>query len=336
MTDRLLRVIEIDDDAWDQECIDADPHESRAYLRGVALTRGLRPVLVVAEGGEWKASYVLLLSPLSTGRWLARTPEYGGPWFDTSNVPVAAREMRPQLDATLRSLDVVSEVFALGPWLHGRDEIAHGWDARPEKRIFTTSLRDLAQLRRSFRKGRRADIARGARDFEVRVGPLTGEGAEQFAFAYTQAMQRIGAADRWQLGPEYFVALVEAGADLTEVQVSRGCAGATAIFLTAEARASYLFATRVGDAPGAASAALWHGMAALADRSVVDLNLGGGVGDGDDDPLLRFKRSMSSGEAILHLGARCFDSVAHAAAVVDGVARPLPDGAVKAATGTDR
>jgi hypothetical protein len=326
MTELRVEIVEVDDGRWPQLAVDHDPHESVAFLRTVSAGFGARPVLLSIHTSKWRLSYVLVLTPLGNGRSLARTGDYGGPWLDGVDRD-GAEASRRAIDAALRHLGVVSEVAILSPWLHERELVASVWGASPDKRICTASLVDPSAIARSLSKGRRSDIARGRRDLAVTVGPFSPAAAESFAADYDVAMAAAGAQERWRLAARHFTDLAGAAdVEVLEVAATAPDGRARALFLIDGRRASYLYAVRVGDAPGGASLALWEGMEALSARGVESLTLGGGVTSAVDDPLFRFKRSMATDEHDLYLGARVLDLAAHEAAVAKGMARPLPHG----------
>ncbi|MEA2702770.1 MAG: hypothetical protein QOD63_715 [Actinomycetota bacterium] len=333
-------VVEVDDDRWDDLLgeDDPDPYCGRSYLAAVTAAARTRAVLIVSEGPGWRVRYPLVLEPLPGGRWLARTPEYGGPDIlldgtdaGSSRSLEAAQGSRRSLDEALVSLGVVSEVFLLSPWLHDRCAVGTAWAARETKPICLVLASGQEGRWARLRKGRRSDITRARRELALTWGPLDDAGAQRFAGHYRLAMDRLGAAERWRFDDEWFRTLAERANGRVLVATAEGPeGGATALFLTGRNRAAYYLASRWGTAAGGPSLVLWTGIEELAGAGVRGITLGGGAADGDDDPVLAFKRSFADTEVPLLVGARIFDPVAHDQAVASGLARPLPPGAVAA------
>jgi hypothetical protein len=332
-------VVETDDLRWDdfgQE--EADPYCGREYLAAVSAASGSRAILVVVEGPEWRAQYPLLLQPLPRDRWLARTPEYGGPSIFLTRAdaaPALAREAalicRQAVDEALAGQGVISEVFLLSPWLPHRQVVAAAWSAGEGKPVCLVHGVDQPERWSRLRKGRRSDITRARRELDLSWGVFDAPAALRFAYHYQPAMDAFGAAERWRFDDAWFQTLAEqADGRLLAATADGTYGGATALFLTGHARAAYFLATRWGEAPGAASLALWTGIAELVQAGVTGVTLGGGASDDDNDPVLSFKRSFADEEVPLLLGARVFDTIAHDEAVAVGQARPLPPGAVAA------
>jgi dTDP-4-amino-4,6-dideoxygalactose transaminase len=330
------RVLEIDDDGWDDEVRGQvlDPTCTRSFLRGAATARELRPVLVTLTASAWSATYPLLLAPLGGDRFLARTPEYGGPVLTIPSTAVSpltvSAELRAALDETLPELGVVSEVVMLGPWLAHRDAIANTWCCRPDKTICVVALDDLGDRWNALSANMRRDISQARRRSVERWAPLDSSIASEFATRYEEHMERLDAAERWRLGPQYFAALArDDGLDAWIAEARDDQGGAACLVVRSGPVASYVYGTRWGRGGRATTLALWRAQEELAALGVGELLLGGGVGDADDDSLLRFKRRFAPREERLLLGARVFDRGAHDAAVREGRARPLPDGAVE-------
>jgi hypothetical protein len=331
-------VVEIDDPRWveltgDQE---PDPYCRREYLAALSAAAGSRAILVAAEGCDWRARYQLLLQPLSRDRWLARTPEYGGPSVlltQADAAPARAIETavmcRQALDEALTAQGVISEVFLLSPWLADRRLVAAAWSASEGKSVCLVHGVDRPQRWGRLRKGRRSDISRARRQLDLRWGAFDAAAAIRFADHYQRAMDAVGAGERWRFDADWFKTLADQAAGRLQAATAEGPdGGATAVFLTGATRAAYFLASRWGEAPGAASLALWTGITELAEGGIRGVTLGGGAGDDDNDPVLAFKRSFADEEVPLLIGARVFDAAAHDEAVAIGQARPLPPGAV--------
>ena len=328
-----IEVLEVQDDRWDdiQEHLGADPYCTRGFLAASSTVLQQRPILIYADGGRWSGHYVLLLTELESGRWLARTPEYGGPWLGISiGAPGEfAAEFRRVLDGTLRDLGVVSEVSLFSVWLPHAADTLQACGARPEKQVCVADMKTLDRRWAAMKKGRRSDITRSAREMDVSWCALDAAGAAAFSAPYEQAMAAKDAAPRWRLDTGYFLALAsEPAADITLCRVAGADGGAMGLFLRSGPYAAYLYATRWGNTGGASSAVLWHAQERLAEAGVQELLLGGGVSIDPTDSLLAFKRSLSDRVEPFWLASRGFDISAHDAAVAAGLARPLPDGVV--------
>ena len=298
-----------------------DPHLQPAYLLAVAEATGQRAVEVSGEGSGWSVQYPLLLQSSGAG-WLARSPDYGGPVIEADDPLSALPAVRCAIDDALKAFGVISEVCLSSPWLPHLDALATSWDWRPRKPVCVWALPpDLA----SVSHGRRADLRNPMPTAE---GLLDERSARAFAQRYAVAMERIGAAPRWRLDEDYFVAIAGTGL-VHHVQAGDETSGAAGLFLHGGSHAAYLFSVRWGAASGGPSRVLWRAAELLAERGAVDLLLGGGASGDADDPLLAFKRSWGGREVPQLIGARCFDPAEQARAEAEG-ARPLPLNAVAA------
>jgi len=307
---------------------EGDPYPDALTRPDLAGTAATEAVTVVAERDADEISYLLVLRTLATGGLLARTPDYGGP-LASRGAPAHAADpaVRSAIDELLQDRGVVSEVFALGPLLPERNAVAAAWGAQEAKRVCITDLLDLDVLRSGLSKGRRSDLARATRECRFEFRPFDVAVADEFGARYAEAMDRLDAADRWRLDAGWFRGVAgRPGLWLSSATSDTG--GAAGIFAVTAARASYHLAARWGQAPGASTAVLWNAFERLAALGVEVVNLGGGVTDGVDDPLLRFKASLATRTVPLLLGGRCFDPAGHQRAECAGDARPLPAGYV--------
>jgi len=316
--------------AYRPVCDALEPMLDPAYLASIASCTLWRPVVVAVTAQAWSADYVVLLQHLDSGAALARTPEYGGPWIrgDVDDASVTA--LRAGCDDALRELGVVSEVAMLSPWLPNRDAIAAAWHARPQKRLCLTLLERGIEhpIMRSAKRAREIDRARVADT--VTFEALETRNAAAFATQYAAHMERVGASERWRLEADTFQSLVTCGVDASLCTASCADGGATALYLRRHSTATLLYAVRWGttrNEPLLANVSAHEHLFALGCSRFL---LGGGVSDADDDSLLAFKRKLANQETDLFLAARVFDPRAHATAVAEGHARPLPDQAVPA------
>ncbi|HEY6396036.1 MAG TPA: hypothetical protein VIX82_01150 [Solirubrobacteraceae bacterium] len=328
MTSTTWRLIDAGTSAWDQAIagFDLDPYCDPEMMAAGGQARGWRPVLLDLRGRGWRAVHALFLIGLEGGQWLARTPEYGGPWLDSeADVTSVCATVRSVTDRALVDKGVVSQVLVLSPWVPHRDEVAATWGCRPTRTICLAALDQLEVTYTSLNKGRRADIARARRDMRVEWRPFGVADVTETSRRYGDAMDRLAAAPRWRLDHVYFEAL----AQHLPGKVFLACAhgrdgGAFGLFLVRGRYAAYVLAGRHGAGAGGSSAVLWEAQRQLAASGVLELLLGGGNTDDPDDPLLRFKRSLANRMLALHVGGICYDEAGHARAVAAGVARPLP------------
>jgi len=326
-----VELIDCTDPTWDDAPagLIVDPHCGRALLRIEASRINGRAILVRVRRPRWQAVYPLVLQPLANDRWLARTPEYGGPWIAASEPGTAAVELRAVLDEELAALGVVSEVVMLSPFIPHREVIRREWHCVPEKNLCIVCPAELDNGG-TLSKGRRSDLSRARRDSTARWLPLDASCADEFAIHYAEHMDRIDAPPRWRRDPAYFLALAEElHVDAWIAWAERDGGGAAALLFRRGEHASYAYAVRWGDAAATPTLALWTALHELDTMKTRAVLLGGGISSEDDDPLLRFKRSWGGTTVPYLLGARVFDRVAHDAAVLDGIARPLPDEAME-------
>jgi hypothetical protein len=325
-----LSVLEFDDPMWTEltdEYID-DPYCSRPYLAATERGLGRRPVLVLAQAREWRAVYPVVLEPVSRQRFLARTPDYGGPWIDAVDVDAAASEFRSALDELLPSLGVISEVILLSPWLPGRDSIATRWQCLPEKLVVLLDL-GMGVDSLHLTKGRRSDLGRARREASTEFHPLDPDAAAEFSRYYAAHMNQVDGAVRWRLGPEFFRALALASHEEATISWARRAdGGAASLFLRSGAHAAYAFSTRWGNAGTAATLSMWTAFEELARGGVREVLLGGGLTSRSEDSLLSFKRSWGGQLDQIFIAARAFDRYAHERLVAAGSARPLPIGTI--------
>jgi hypothetical protein len=303
-----------------------DPHATPTALRADATQRGGRAVVVDVDVPGLRVAYPLLLEPAGPTGFLARTPEYGGPWPTTGTMDAQhLAAVRAALDLALPEHGVISEVFMLAPDLPARDVVAGAWKTTDGKEIRV--VEPAAVVRgEGLRKGRRSDLARARREATVAVSPLDADAARLFAARYAVAMDEKGADDRWRRDARFFSGLADGDTLHAIAQTDGG--GAAAIFLVAGPRASYAFSLRWGTSGTATTLVLHEACTVLASRAVHSLSLGGGATDAPDDPLLEFKRSWGGRAVPFRIGARVYDPAAHDALVSAYSARPLPVGAV--------
>ena len=180
-------------------------------------------------------------------------------------------------------------------------------------------------------KGRRSDIRKSQRRHQWTFAPLDATGAGRFEKHYHESMGRTDVIDRWLRPRGYFAELASGSTHHHQAWIATAQdddGGASAIFMAGACRAAYLYASRWGEANGAPSRVVWDAMTELAGHGVRETVLGGGTSDRPDDPLFRFKRSLSTTTTPHWLAARVHDRNAHDAAVDAGGVRPLPPHAV--------
>lgn len=330
-TEPRLRVIEVHDPAWDNAAggLVGDPHCLRPVL-AAARVAGRRPVLVHAEAQGWRGVYPLVWIPTGDGRFLARSPDYGGPWIDAAPAGAghAATAFRRALDAALPRWGVVSEVCVCSVWLPHRDAVAAAWAARSTRQVVLCAVPAGGPDPATYTLQRRRDLRRAA-GHPARVDDLQPSTAPWFAARYEEWMTEIGAPDRFRPGRAFFDALAGAGAPVLLARCLHATGGAAALFLRHRQRASYAYVARWGEPSGAPSAVLHAALRTLARSEPVEVLLGGGRSDDPDDPLLRFKRSWGGRLVPLSVAARVFDPDAHCRLVAEGQARDLPHWAVQ-------
>jgi hypothetical protein len=325
-----LEVIDPDDLGRNgAETLVLDPHCRPGALAAHRVLER-RTLHLWAEGPGWRCLYPLVCTP-TDGGWVARTPEYGGPWIDTprDRAGDAARALREALDAHLPALGIVSEVFVLSVWLPHRPAVAAAWSTRSPREVVVVTVPAGGPDPATWGSQRRRDLRR-AGPAAVAVAPLDAAGAARFAARYRAWSARLGVEPRWQLGSEFFAALVEAGADAHLAWWECEPGGAAAVLLTHGPRWSYAWVARWGEVPGATTAMLAGALRAAARHGPAEVLLGGGRTDDPDDGLFSFKRTWGGRTVPLPVGARVYDPAGHDAAVRAGQARPLPGWAVSA------
>ena len=247
---------------------------------------------------------------------IANAYGYGGPLCSD---PAAARaaDLLAGLDARLREWcserRIAAEFCSLHPLIDNRPLVS-GWQdvaPRPQKRVVYLDLtRGEAALWRDVNRGHRSSINR-ARHGGVRVERVAPDAAAlaEFGRLYALTMRRHQAAERWRLPAGYFdhcVRLLGPGRAALFFARSGG-AVASAYFLLHDSGIAYYQFGGSDDAYFALrpnnlllyETALWAQRAA--DRVYY---LGGGVTDGEDDSLLRYKTGFGGGSATLYTYGR--------------------------------
>jgi len=315
-----------------------DPYDRTELV--TRLTAGAveaRRAVVTVDAGTIE---VLTLWQPVGDRFVVRTSDYAALHLTGSLGSAALIKARHLLDDALAAEGATSEVSLLGPFSTHRDRpgerartldaaghraLAAAWQAAPRKALAvvewdedTPTLASVdAKVRNDIRVGLGHDTG------WQRFGP---DDAGSFAGDYAALMHDKDAAGRWRLDEGFFAELAAGRAGELWLASVHGEAGAAqALFARAGRRAAYLFATRRGALRGAPAAALWRAFEGLHALGVREVLLGGGVGDGPDDSLWRFKQRFATATATLHLGARLFDEAGHRHAVGLGLARPLPE-----------
>jgi hypothetical protein len=287
-----------------------------------------RPYLLTVENDEGTADNVVVMRPLDAKRVLVRSPDYGGPVIEGSLSPALVREA---CDDALRAAGAVSDVTVFSPTLAEQHGVIDAWGAWPQKAVCFTDLSALSASPHPALQSsnRRRDLKRAAAEASVTCSALDHAGASRFAEQYAAHMAAIGADERWILAPAVFTALADTGVDAWIATAASATGGAALIYVTSGSAATYLYGTRWGTPRGESTLAHVRMHEHLAASGCTEALLGGGVGEGDDDSLLAFKRSLASRESTLYLAARSFDPAGHERAVRAGVARPLPVAAVQ-------
>lgn len=115
----------------------------------------------------------------------------------------------------------------------------------------------------------------------------------EFERLYGEAMDRLDAAAHLRFGRAYFAALSQLPGARLAALWDRDTLLAGSVFLFGPRLAHYHLSARRADAPNyAANFLLQAAIEAAAERGLEGLHVGGGTTPREDDPLLKFKRSL--------------------------------------------
>lgn len=228
----------------------------------------------------------LIVRPIPDGDGADAISPYG--------YPGAASAPEPPLDPS--AIDW-SETGLVSVFIRDRigDPCLAGGTAR--SRLQLADPRGEGGIRKRMREQIRANERRGWR-VGVEPGPAAAEPDRRgFLAAYTETMERTGAAERYFFDADYFAAvLAEPSAWLLLAGREGAPPEAGAIAVTSDGHLHYFLGgtatSALGDSP---MKNLFAAMIALAGELGLVLNLGGGVSEGDS--LDSFKRRFANDEA---------------------------------------
>jgi hypothetical protein len=212
-----------------------------------------------------------------------------------------------------KSEQVVAEFIRFSPLL--RNESVGPVEAQVSRDRETVAVRlDVGsdELWKSYGSVQR-NMVRKAERHGIVVGEApVGEGLPRFREVYEETMRRVGADPYFLLSDAYYEALGGLGDALRifEVRSGDGEIAAAALFLVDGDRLHYhLSGSRETYRDAAPTNLLLHGAATWGrERGLSLFHLGGGRTPGDDDPLFRFKASLSSLRLPFFTGRRVHDS----------------------------
>lgn len=316
--------------SWDDRLpAGVDPSMSWLAVAAAESRGGVEPVLIeISDGGQLVAVHALLILSSRSCR-LARTPTHAGPWTFAANADHGA--IRDAIDSAVDELGVASHVVQFSPFCPSLGELRTVWRAHPMIQVAVAELGSEEEAFRTLPKGRRSDIARSRRSQDFTFEKLRDDSAKVFADLYRSSMDRNDALESWNRPDTYFRVLAAESTEVHGAWLGRASddeGGAAALFLVGPRHATYAYAVRWGRPNGSPSRVLWEARCALADRGVEALLLGGGTTTAEDDPLLRFKRSLGTTTTDHLISGRVYDRAAHGAAVAAGFARDLPPGSI--------
>lgn len=237
--------------------------------------------------------------------------------------PIATTEDPAFLEGCWRAFDdwctaagVVAEFVRFNP-LSANERLA---SARYDVRFARDSVVvDLAatddELWARYSSTQRNMVRRARRD-GLAVEELCDEnGLATFVHLYRETMRRVGAGAQYSFSDAYFAALrEELGDGVRVLAVRRGAqVAAAALFLLYRDRMHYHLAANAADERrgGAGNLLLHEAISWGAAHGYTRLHLGGGVSARANDPLFRFKRSISTLTRPAFVGGRVYDAEAY-------------------------
>lgn len=210
---------------------------------------------------------------------------------------------------------VVAEFVRCHPLLENHRLLGAESAVRRERETVTLPLpRSVDELWSAYPSTQRNMVRRAAADGIAVVRVDEGERLPAFAALYAAAMERIGAAPMYDFSDDYFKTLRDRLAPSLALFEARNGEQTVAagLFLVGPHWLHYHLAASAGTrAPGAANAVLHAAAAWGIERGLDELHLGGGTTSSPDDPLFRFKASISRGRRSFYTGRRVHDEAAY-------------------------
>lgn len=302
-------VVSVDGGAWPSALAmqpQADAYFLPEYHAAAEANGDGEALAFVATNGDNVLLHPFLLRPIeSGGSDIESVYGYTGPLATTGDEEFLAAAWR-EFDAWCADRGVVAEFVRFNPLSRnervgaGRFEVSVARQSIVVDPSGDPPASQRTMLRRALREGL------VARELET---------LDDFLRLYEETMQRVGADSRYLFAPAYYTALRDGlGGHLRCFGVERrGEVVAAALFLLYGDRMHYHLAGSSAEARrGGANNLLLHEAGRWGSANgVTRLHLGGGLTDDPNDPLFRFKSSISTATVPAYVGRRVHDREAY-------------------------
>lgn len=297
----------------------ADAYDLPEYHR-VAEANGDGDALafLVEDGGE-VFLHPFLRRPLER----VGSEPVGGGWCDLESVygytgPLATTADRSFLDRCWGAFDgwcresrVVAEFVRFNPLRDAQRLAPPGMEVVLDRETVAVPLAGGAEALWSSYASTQRNMVRKAQSAGLVASEVpAADGMPRFRALYDETMHRVEASAYYRFGERYFAALAELGGTVRMFEVRRGGElAAAALFLVRPPRMHYHLAGGRSDLRSLApNNLLLHAAASWGiERGLDVLHLGGGRTPAADDPLLRFKASLSRVRLPFRTGRRVHD-----------------------------
>jgi hypothetical protein len=220
---------------------------------------------------------------------------YGGPLAPPAADSVFLERAWASFREAARGERIVATLFRLHPLLGNRRCLPADAVIRRERKTVFVDLTRGPTAAWEAADSRHRNMVSKARRAGAEVTWNAAGNWDAFVALYRPAMARLHAPSALNFSDAYFAALRQlADAEVAILEDEAGPA-AGAVFLHGATFAHYHLAARRSDAPSfATNMVLQSAVERAAARGLAGMHLGGGTTNATDDPLLRFKRSMST------------------------------------------
>jgi len=236
---------------------------------------------------------------------------YGGP-VSTTDEPGFLAEAHATFDAWCAERRVIAEFVRLHPLLGNERWLSPQAKLIEDRRTVSVDLAAFDGDAVPFEKAARNAATRAERGgLRVRTGASDAD-FERFEGLYLETMRALGADPFYDFSPAYFAALralLRRDGLLLLAELDGECVGAASFLRGVRWLHYHLAGSKAGPrVPGAGNLLILAAARAGRKLGLSRLHLGGGRTAASDDALLKFKRSMGTGDHAFKIGRRVHDA----------------------------
>jgi len=236
---------------------------------------------------------------------------YGGPLATTSD-PGFLSEAWKTFSGWCQEQQVVAEFIRFNPYLNNHKYMNGSCQVRLDRATVSVRLdRTEQELWEDYPSGQRSKVRKALKDgLHCERIPLQ-QGLEHFKGLYRETMDILGADSYYYFSDDYFsqmTSVLSENVELFQVRSDQEIVAAGLFLIHGQRIHYHLGASKHDHRDSRPNNLLFHTVADWGrEQGFTSMHLGGGNSPKSDDPLLRFKASISKNQCDFYLGSRIFD-----------------------------